>query len=324
MYLGGYGDELRAVGTGDFSGDDLRRPQADWVEPLGSRVWGHDVWTVPPNSQGYLTLASALIAEGLDLPREDDPLRAHLLVEAMRQAGHDRPGVLHEHADGAALLAPERLGPRRNAIDPDRRAVLGDAWQDGDTMYECVVDGDGMAVSLIQSNADGFGSHVTLPDLGIFLHNRGLGFSLEPGHPARYGPGRRPPHTLAPALVTRPDGSLRSVLGTMGGDAQPQVVLQMLVRLLVDGAPPGHVVGGGRWVLRGGGGGFDTWVDPDDVEVLLEAHTPEPWARGLTARGHRAGVAPANYGHAHCIEVVDGGLAGAADPRALIGEAAGA
>jgi len=98
----------------------------------------------------------------------------------------------------------------------------------------------------------------------------------------------------------------------------------MLVRLLVDGAPPGHVVGGGRWVLRGGGGGFDTWVDPDDVEVLLEAHTPEPWARGLTARGHRAGVAPANYGHAHCIEVVDGGLAGAADPRALIGEAAGA
>ena len=191
-------------------------------------------------------------------------------------------------------------------------------------MYECVVDGDGMAVSLIQSNADGFGSHVTLPDLGIFLHNRGLGFSLEPGHPARYGPGRRPPHTLAPALVTRPDGSLRSVLGTMGGDAQPQVVLQMLVRLLVDGAPPGHVVGGGRWVLRGGGGGFDTWVDPDDVEVLLEAHTPEPWARGLTARGHRAGVAPANYGHAHCIEVVDGGLAGAADPRALIGEAAGA
>ncbi len=324
VYLGAYGDELLAVGTGEFSDDDLRRPQADWVEPLGSRVWGHDVWTVPPNSQGYLTLASALIAEGLDLPREDDPLRVHLLIEAMRQAGHDRPGVLHEHADGATLLAPERLGPRRNAIDPDRRAVLGDAWHDGDTMYECVVDGDGMAVSLIQSNADGFGSHVTLPDLGIFLHNRGLGFSLEPGHPARYGPGRRPPHTLAPALITRPDGSLRSVLGTMGGDAQPQVVLQMLVRLLVDGAPPGHVVGGGRWVLRGGGGGFDTWVDPDDVEVLLEAHTPEPWARGLTARGHRAGVAPANYGHAHCIEVVDGGLAGAADPRALIGEAAGA
>ncbi|MDP6760966.1 MAG: gamma-glutamyltransferase [Acidimicrobiales bacterium] len=324
VYLGEFGDELLTVGAGEFTEDDLRRSHVDWVDPLGARVWGHDVWTVPPNSQGYLILAAALIADGLDLPREDDPLRAHLLVEAMRQAGHDRPEVLHERADGVSLLAPERLGPRRSTIHPDRRAVLGDTWHDGDTMYECVVDGDGMAVSLIQSNADGFGSHVTLPGLGVFLHNRGLGFSLEPGHPARYGPGRRPPHTLSPALVTRSDGSLRSVLGTMGADAQPQVVLQMLVRLLLDGASPGHVVGGGRWVLSGGGGGFATWTDPDEVEVLLEAHAPETWVHGLTARGHRARVAPANYGHAHCIEVVDGGLAGAADPRALVGEAAGA
>ncbi|MBC8365756.1 MAG: gamma-glutamyltransferase [Actinobacteria bacterium] len=324
VYLGDFGDELLAVGPGEFTRDDLHRSQADWVDPLGARVWGHDVWTVPPNSQGYLTLAAAVIADGLDLPGEEDPLRAHLLVEALRQAGHDRPGALHELADGAALIAPERLDPRRSAIRPDRRSVLGDAWHDGDTMYECVVDGDGMSVSLIQSNADGFGSHVTLPGLGIFLHNRGLGFSLEPDHPARYGPGRRPPHTLAPALVSRPDGSLRSVLGTMGADAQPQVVLQMLVRLLHDGASPGHVVGGGRWVLIGGGSGFDTWTDPGDVEVLLEAHAPEAWVQGLTARDHRARVAPANYGHAHCIEVVEGGLAGAADPRALIGEATGA
>jgi len=324
VYLGEYGDELLAVGSGEFTGDDLRRSQADWVDPLGVRAWGHDVWTVPPNSQGYLTLAAAVIADGLDLPGEDDPLRTHLLVEAMRQAGHDRHDALHEHADGPALLSSARLDPRRNAIDPHHRTVLGDGWHDGDTMYECVVDGDGMAVSLIQSNANGFGSHVTLPGLGIFLHNRGLGFNLEPDHPARYGPGRRPPHTLAPALVTRPDGSLRSVLGTMGADAQPQVVLQMLVRLLVDGAPPGHVVGGGRWVLSGRGGGFDTWADPDALEVLVEAHAPGSWVPGLSARGHRARVAHANYGHAHCIEVVEGGLAGAADPRALVGEAAGA
>ena len=77
-------------------------------------------------------------------------------------------------------------------------------------------------------------------------------------------------------------------------------------------------------MLSGRGGGFDTWADPDDVEVLIEAHAPESWAHGLTARGHRAHVTDANYCHAHCIEVVDGGLAGAADPRALIGEAAGA
>ncbi len=278
---------------------------------------------MPPNSQGYITLGAAVILDGLDLPREDDPLRAHLLVEALRQAGHDRPDALHEDADGPALVAPDRLDPRRSAVDPDARALLGDAWHDGDTMYECVVDGDGLAVSLIQSNADGFGSHVTLPGLGVFLHNRGMGFRLESGHPARYGPGRRPPHTLAPALVTRPDGALRAVLGTMGADAQPQVVLQMLVRLLHDGAGPGHAVGGGRWVLSGPSA-FDAWEDPDGAEVLLEAHAPEGWVPGLVARGHVARVGAANFGHAHCIEMVDGGLAGAADPRAVVGEAAGA
>ena len=323
VYLGDFGEQLLSAGTGEFTDEDLATPNADWVDPLGVRVWGHDVWTVPPNSQGYLSLAAALIVDGLDLPQEDNPLRAHLLVEAARQAGHDRPAVLHEHADGEALVHPTRLDPRRGAIHADRVATLGDAWHDGDTMYLCAVDGEGMSVSLIQSNANGFGSHVTLPELGIFLHNRGIGFSLEPGHPASYGPGRRPPHTLAPALVTRDDGHLRAVLGTMGADAQPQIVLQMLVRLLHDAADPGHVVGGGRWVLTGGGTGFGTWDDADSVQVVVEPHAPAAWVPGLVDRGHRARVGAANFGHAHCIEAVDGGLRGAADPRAVIGEAAG-
>ena len=323
VYLGAFGEELLAVGGGEYSASDLATPGADWVDPLGLEIWGHRVWTVPPNSQGYLALAAARIAEGLDLPREDDPLRAHLLVEAARMAGHDRPDVLHEHADGRALVDDARLGARRAAIRRDSTATLGDAWRDGDTTYLCAVDGNGMGVSLIQSNADGFGSHLTLPDLGVFLHNRGIGFNLDPGHPACYGPGRRPPHTLAPALVTRPDGRLRAVLGTMGGDAQPQIVLQMLVRMLLDGADPGHVVGGGRWVLTGGGTGFSTWSNADALKVVVEEHAPVGWVPGLNERGHTALVGPANFGHAHCIEVTDDGLRGAADPRSIIGEAAG-
>jgi len=109
----------------------------------------------------------------------------------------------------------------------------------------------------------------------------------------------------------------------MGGDAQPQIVLQMLVWLLVDGASPGHVVGGGRWILKGPDTGFDTWDDPSAVEVLVEDHAPAGWAEGLASLGHRARVASANYGHAHCIEVVDGGLVGTADPRSVVGAAAG-
>ena len=83
------------------------------MTPLQTDAWGHRLWTVPPNSQGYLTLAGAWIAAGLELPADpDDPLFAHLLAEAAKQAGWDRPAVLSADADGAALVAPERLAPR--------------------------------------------------------------------------------------------------------------------------------------------------------------------------------------------------------------------
>ena len=121
---------------------------------------------------------------------------------------------------------------RKLAIDPDRASDVSTWAAAGDTTALCVVDGDGVGVSLIQSNASGFGSHLFEPATGINLHNRGLGFSVEAGHPAEYAPRRQPPHTLTPALVTTLDGRLAAVLGTMGGDSQPQVLLQLLARAL--------------------------------------------------------------------------------------------
>jgi gamma-glutamyltranspeptidase/glutathione hydrolase len=162
---------------------------------------------------------------------------------------------------------------------------------------------------------------------GILLHNRGIGFSLRPGHPAEYRPGRRPPHTLSPALVTRVDGSLRAVLGTMGGDSQPQVVLQMLVRMLCHGERPGDVIAAPRFTLTTPGNrGFDTWKQPDEHIVRIEAHAPAGWDDGLRERGHRVDRADEDvvgFGHAHLIEVdpAAGILAGAADPRAMTGAA---
>jgi len=125
-------------------------------------------------------------------------------------------------------------------------------------------------------------------------------------------------------VITRPDGSLRAVLGTMGGDSQPQVVLQMAARLLVAGQEPGEVIEAPRFVLQGGVGGFATWTSPDQ-RVRVEGHAPEAWATGLAARGHAveiAGLDPAGFGHAHLIEVrPDGMRAGAADPRSIMGAA---
>jgi len=323
FYEGEFGRGLVAIGNGLFSDADLARSQADWVEPLGLRVFGHDVWTTPPASQGYLTLGSAWIAEGLPLPRDpEEDAWAHLLVESARQAGHDRLDVLHDRADGGALLAPERLAPRRSAIDSERAGTLPVPGRAGGTVFLCAVDGDRMGVSLIQSNAEDFGIHVVEPGTGVFLHNRGMGFSLVPGHPAELGPGRRPPHTLAPGLVTRGDGSLRALVGTMGGDSQPQIVLQLLARLLHGGDSPGRAVSAPRWMLAlAGGGSFDTWDAHGEVVVCLERGAP--WAAGLERRGHRLELRPPGFGHAHVIEVGDDEVRGASDPRAENGAAIG-
>lgn len=326
FYEGAFGERLLDAGAGEYHPADLARAHADWVEPLGLGVWGHHLWTIPPNSQGYLALAGARIAELADrdgaLADPRDAAWVHLLVEAARLAGHDRGAMLHEHADGAELLAEERLRARAARFDPDGRSDAAAPAAGGGTIYLCAVDGDGMGVSLIQSNADGYGCHVAVPGTGILLHSRGIGFSLEPGHPAEYGPGRRPPHTLAPAAITRGDGSLRAVLGTMGGDSQPQVVLQLAARLLVAGQEAGDAIAAPRFVLAAGPHGFSTWSG-EPQRVRVEAHAPAGWADGLRRRGHEvevAGFDPAGFGHAHLIEVrTDGIRAGAADPRSMTG-----
>ncbi len=330
-YEGEFGEELIERGRGLYSPDDLARSQADWVTPTSVEAWGHQLWTVPPNSQGYLSLAGAVIANGLDLPDDPgDPLWAHLLIEAAKQAGFDRAASLFEGADGAALVSESRLAPRRAAIDPNTASSLVPPAAGGGTIYLCTTDRNRMGVSLMQSNAAGFGSHVALPGIGVFLHNRGIGFSLEEGHPAELAPGRRPPSTLAPALVTNTAGSLRSVLGTMGGDGQPQVVLQMLARMLQLGQGPGTNLSSPRFTLTVPDAiGFDTWSNPASLTVSIEAGSG--WRDGLESRGHRVTETAYGlglYGHAHAIEVVDNGdgtthLAGMADPRALIGAAIG-
>lgn len=332
FYLGAFGTGLVSLGTGLYTRDDLVAGQAEWVEPLAVEVWGHTVHVPPPPSQAYLSLAAAAVAEGLPLPDDpDDSGWAHLLAEAARAVGVDRDAVLHDRADGTALLDPDRLAARRAAVDPDRRADLAPLVAPGGTTACCAVDRDRLGVSLIQSNASGWGAHIVEPRTGVFLHDRGIGFSLSPGHPAELSPGRRPPHTLAPALVTRPDGTLRAVLGTMGGDSQPQIILQLLARLLRHGQSPGRAVRAGRWVLGAGApgehAGFDLWDGEGPGYVAIEAHASGGWDAGLADRGHEvrrsSDEVDHGFGHAQVIDVADGVLAGAADPRALDGATVG-
>jgi gamma-glutamyltranspeptidase/glutathione hydrolase len=314
FYGGEFGRGLLDVGNGEYVADDLAQDNADWVQPISVNAWERTLWTIPPNSQGYLSLASSWIASGLPLPADpNDPLWAHLTVEAARAAAFDRDEVLHEHADGHLLVNPSRLSARRDAIRPDAAATYdAESYAGGGTIYLCAVDSDRMGVSLIQSNAAGFGSLLAEPATGIFVQNRGIGFSVDANHPAAYGPRRRPPHTLSPALVTTEAGDLDMVIGTMGGDAQPQVILQLLARLLHNGETIGDAI--------------DTWQQRGAVQVHLEAEAPEEWETGLRQRGHDVARHPPlgyNVGHAHAIGVRGETLEAASDPRSLAGSAAG-
>lgn len=324
FYEGEFGHGLLALGAGWYSPADLERSQADWVDTLTTQAFGVDLHTIPPNSQGYLTLGASRLATSIGLPDDtDDPQWAHLLIECATAAGYDRPAVLHDAADGPALLAA--IDGRTGDVDPERASGRWAPNHDGDTTYLCTVDGDGMGVSLIQSNAAGFGSWLAEPNTGINLHNRGLGFSLETGHPAEIGPGRRPPHTLSPALATR-GNELVSVFGTMGGDAQPQILLQVAARLFHHHQSPDRAIRAGRWALAGPTSGFDTWTAAAGPIVDVEGHAPPSWVADLARRGHAVREVPAysnSFGHAHAIVVEDHGvLAGCADPRAVVSSCA--
>ncbi len=328
-YLGAFGEGLIEMGGGLFTTDDLGAPHANWEAPLSTDAFGVRLHTVGPNTQGYLALGSARLAERLALPAAPQDERwAHLLIEASTAAGHDRPDVLHEHADGDGLL--DMIDGRLDMVDGERASLRRAPVGDGDTTALCTAgaggDGRRMGVSLIQSNASGFGCWLVEPSTSVNLQNRGIGFSLEPGHPAELGPGRRPPHTLTPALATR-DGELVAVFGTMGGDAQPQILLQIATRLFHHGQTPASAIDAGRWALRGPTSGFDLWTAPHDPVVTVEGHAPATWTDALAARGHRAKTAlpwDSGFGHAHAIVVErDGILAGAADRRSRVGSCAG-
>ncbi|HXW39085.1 MAG TPA: gamma-glutamyltransferase, partial [Acidimicrobiales bacterium] len=245
-----------------------------------------------------------------------------------------RPAVLYDGADGRALLDSDRLSAAVARIRPDRAAVdpeedrpapsPGGGTAEGDTTHLCAADADGLGVSLTQSNALDFGSHLVAGSTGVFLHNRGVGFSLVEGHPAELTPGRRPPHTLSPMVAVAPDGAPVHLLGAMGGDAQPQVLLQLVARLLRCGQDPATALAAARFSLDAPAAGpFRLWWG--ERQVNLEGHAPPEWAPGLAARGHRvrsiSAFDPVAVGCAQVIRIdgtPDGqgwSFTGAADPR---------
>jgi gamma-glutamyltranspeptidase/glutathione hydrolase len=302
----------RATG-GRITPDDLAEVTSEWVEPLSLDVFGSTGWTVPPNSQGYLTLAAAWIFERLDPPPDPDhPDFFHLLIEAYRAVAWELDDLVADPAWAPLLpedlLSHPRLSSRLTHIDRHSAAIWpSPTVPPGGTAYLCVVDREGMGVSLIQSNYTGFGGGIGVEGCGFFLHNRGAGFNLRPGHPNELAPGKRPLHTLSPTLWTK-DGRLELLLGTRGGSYQPQLLVQVAAHLLHRRLTPAESQLRPRWV-----------VDHQPETVRLESTAGGKIAAALAKQGHRvelAGEYEQGWGPVSLIQISEAGLrTAAADPR---------
>ncbi|MEI2693301.1 MAG: gamma-glutamyltransferase family protein [Anaerolineae bacterium] len=306
---------------------DLASHRSTWDDPISLAYRGLQVWECPPNGQGLAALLALGIVGQDDLAAAPPAERWHLLIEAMRLAWADARRWVADPACGALpleeLLTPAYLAGRRSQIDGQRANLaaapgLPDAssWPiqpapRSDTVYLSVVDGQGNACSFINSLYHGFGSGLVAPGTGVALQNRGALFSLDPDHPNRLEPGKRPYHTIIPALATQGD-DLWASFGVMGGFMQPQGHLQVLVNLLDLGLTPQEALDAPRFcLLEGEPGG----------RVAIEAGAGDQLIAALRAKGHdlvvTAGLERTLFGVGQVIRraASSGVLTAGSDPR---------
>jgi gamma-glutamyltranspeptidase/glutathione hydrolase len=299
-----------------MSMSDLASLRTDRVEPVRLAWRGAEVLAHPPNSQGALALIvlGALRADAAASALEWH----HLAIEAIKLAFDERDAHFGEPAemriDVDDLLTPSALASVRARIDAKRARARDAAVERGGTIAVVAVDDEGRAVSLIQSLFMGFGSGIVADGTGVFLHNRGAYFSLDPGHPAALRGGSRPLHTLSPGMLLR-DGLPEFVYGTMGGDGQIQTHVQLLRNVYDRGMNVQEAIDAPRFVY--GRDSESAFADVVRVESRFDAHVVE----GLRARGHAVTVLGAfenALGHASAVAIdrERGSLAGGSDPRA--------
>jgi gamma-glutamyltranspeptidase/glutathione hydrolase len=298
-----------------LGGDDLATQQPDWVGTLSQDFDGVSLHEIPPNGQGIVALMALGILAHTPLRDfgPDDPLALHYQWEALKLALRDSEAFvadaafMHEVTPGD-LLSADYLARRAREISPGRATDFGaGAPKAGGTVYLSTADAAGMMVSFIQSNYQGFGSGVVVPDTGIHFQNRGSAFSLAEGHPNRVAPGKRPFHTIIPGMLMREGAPLMS-FGVMGGPIQAQGHVQMVLRTQLWGQDVQTAADAPRWrVIEG-------------LEVACEASFPAETLQALRDLGHEITLeAPDNafgFGGAQLVHrLPGGGYAAGSDPR---------
>ncbi len=294
--------------------EDMAAVGGDYVTPISTEYNGYRVHECPPNGQGIIALLLLNIMSGFERDA-DTPItadRLHLELEACRLAYRARNVFVADPAYSDVpveqLLSDEFAASIRSAIDPAKAVeppIDIDLPKHEDTVYISVVDKDRNCCGLINTLFMGFGSGLTAPRSGVVLHNRGLGFSLDPNSPNRIEGGKRPLHTIIPGMVSKNDKVVMP-FGVMGGQYQAFGHMQFLTRFLEYGFDIQQSMDLPR-----------TMVDPFTGEVEIESAIPEEIKNELRKRGHRLikPEAPIGGSQAIWIDWEQGVLTGGSDPR---------
>ncbi len=303
---------------------DLAAHESSWHHTIVTRFAGVDVHQVPPSGQGLVTLLALRILSALPPEQLGRPLtaaRLHSTCEALRLAFADGLATIADPAFASPpideLLDPGYAAARAGSIDPARAAPAVSpglrASAGPDTYYLTAVDGGGNACSFIQSCYMGFGTGIVPAGTGFTLQNRGHNFSLDAAHPNALAPGKRPYHTIIPALATTSDGALAASFGVMGGFMQPQGQVQVALALWLDGTDPQAALDRPRVRVSPHSSGS---------QLDLEEGHPPALAGELAARGHQVRVVhglderSSTFGRGQVIlRAADGTLLGGSDQR---------
>jgi gamma-glutamyltranspeptidase/glutathione hydrolase len=317
------GDVAAAIGAdlealqAPLARSDLAKHTARLAEPLSVRLPGTPVcqaFNTPPPTQGLASLLILALFDRLKVTRGESFAHVHGLVEATKRAFAVRDAEVTDPADGrnlSSFLEPTFLDAEASQIDMKRAARWPAEEGAGDTIWMGAIDRQGLAVSFIQSLYWEFGSGVVLPKTGILWQNRGASFSLDPSALNALKPGRKPFHTLNPALARFADGRTM-VYGSMGGDGQPQFQAAVFTRHARFGMDLAAAIAAPRWRLG------RTWGETQ-ATLAVEARLDPDIVAALKAAGHPVVMEAAladSMGHAGAIVLSPNGrFSGASDPR---------
>lgn len=289
--------------------EDLAGFEPEWVDPIHVHYRGYDVWELPPNGQGLVTLMALNVLKGYEFSERETAEAYHKQIEATKLAFADGRRFITDPRSMSVkvddLLSEAFAQERRRLIGTQALLPAPGRPPSGGTVLLCTADGDGNMVSFIQSNYSGFGSGVVIPGTGIAMQNRGWGFTLDESHDNRLEPGKRPYHTIIPGFMTKGDQPV-GPFGVMGGFMQPQGHVQVVMNTIDFGLNPQSALDAPRW----------RWIEGKRVEV--EHSVPEHIVASLARRGHdvRWALEPGGFGRGQIIWRLENGvLVGGTDPR---------